>query len=938
MMKRSETHIIRAFVIFVAFFLLNSNVYASGGGVEVSVGSKAASADNAAAAGSNTELSGIKAEPSGDHAAAGGIHTEASGAQVIPFSETARAVFNLNRSWLFHRGGFEFGYNDKFNDAAWENIELPHTWNASDPFDDEDGYYRGTAWYRKRIIIPEQYSDRQCWLRFEGVNQVADVYINGMFTGRHKGGYTAFSVDITPFIETGDTPNLIAISVTNAHDPYIPPLSVGYALYGGIYRDVDLVFTSPVHFSMSDHGSQGIRHHTPIINDERAILNSKALVTNHTQKDVEAQLQMALKDPAGSLVTRKDTFLLLPGGADGMHASLSMEVPDPVLWSPDNPFLYDVEYTLLVGGKIADRQQVPLGIRSIELDPQKGFFLNGEKLFLRGTNRHQDFQGKGSALTNEDHVRDLENIKEMGCNFVRLAHYPQDPAVLHACDSLGLLVWEEIPLVNYITTDPAFYENTQEMLREMIRQHYNHPSVITWGSMNEIFLWGGNARRMRTQEDPLYAEQVRQLALLLDSTIRAEDPTRYTAMAVHGSSDYDRYGLTGISDILGLNIYSGWYSGELKHFSGTIRKAHERYPDQAIIVSEYGAGSDSQLNTGAPERFDFSVQYQQLYHESYLEQMKEMDKLAGAAIWNQFDFSQPWTGGTIPHVNQKGMFTWERRPKDVYYLYKANYSKEPFIRIASREWNVRAGFSGKDGNLEMQPVKIYTNAGRVKLWVNGKSYGTKVSDITGTITWEADLRSGENEVIAQAIKGKKNIADTMQIRAIVLPSELALMNPREVDLAINCGSNVQYHPGGNTVWLADQPYVPGGFGYVGGERVMLQKDIALKGTGDPALFFQYLFNPESYHFDLPDGKYLVQVMYTEPELPGEQRIFEITCNDQSQITCEVAPRDPLSTSAQQAVLNVTASGGKGIRIRFRAISGEPVISAIRIKADKSESL
>jgi len=966
MMRITEMHIRSAFVTFVSFFFLIFNMNASGSNVsisergnEVSGASKEASVDIAAADGIHADaagigvsaswgsaansgihagLNGIQTEPSGANPVSDWIHTDTSGTQVIPFSDDARSAFSLNKTWLFRKGGFEFGYNDKFNDAAWEKVDIPHTWNAADPFDDEDGYYRGAGWYRKRIVIPELYRDRQCWLWFEGANQVADVYVNGMFAGRHKGGYTAFAIEITPFIITGDKPNLIAVSVSNAHDPYIPPLSVGYALYGGIYRDVNMVFTSPVHFSLSDHGSQGIQHHAPIITDEQAILNSKVLVTNHTKKNVEAQLQVTIKDPGGRLVTRKDTLFFLPGGADRMNTGLSMQVPDPVRWSPDHPFLYDVEYTLLIDGKTADHQQVPLGIRSLRLDPQKGFFLNGEKLFLKGTNRHQDFQGKGSALTNEDHVRDLEIIKEMGCNFVRLAHYPQDPAVLHACDSLGLLVWEEIPLVNYITTDPAFYENTQVMLREMIRQHYNHPSVITWGSMNEIFLWGGNAKRMRSQDDPVYAGKVRELALLLDSTIRAEDPTRFTAMAIHGSSDYDKYGLTGISDILGLNIYSGWYSGEFKHFSGTIRKAHERYPDQAIIVSEYGAGSDSQVNSNAPERFDFSVQYQQLYHESYLEQMKEMEKLAGAAIWNQFDFSQPWTGGTIPHVNQKGMYTWDRRPKDVYYLYKANYSKEPFVRIASREWDVRAGLAGKDGNLEMQPVKVYTNAGRVKLWVNGKSYGTKVPDITGTITWDADLRSGENKVIAQVVKSDRNIADTMQVRAIVIPSQLPLVNPQEVDIAINCGSNVQYYPGGETVWLADQPYVPGGFGYVGGEKVMLQKDIALNATADPALFFQYLLNPESYHFDLPDGRYLVQIMFAESELPGDQRVFELSCNEHAQVRCEVTPRDPLSTSAQQNALSVTASGGKGIHIRFRAISGKPVISAIRVTADPGESL
>lgn len=868
---------------------------------------------------------------------ASGTNPDASCIQVIPIKKEARSAFSLNKAWRFYKGGFEFGYNDKFNDTGWEIVDIPHTWNASDPFDDEDGYYRGTGWYRKRIIIPGQYNGRQCWLRFEGANQVADVYVNGMFAGRHQGGYTAFSIDITDFVHTGDDPNLIAVSVSNAHDPYIPPLSVGYALYGGIYRDVEMVFTSPVHFSLSDHGSPGIRQNTEVVSSNLAFLNARAQMTNHTGKNMETRMQVTVKDPGGRLISRKDTLLILPGGAEGIDTRLSLRIQDPVLWSPDNPFLYDAEYVLLVDGNVTDRQQVPLGIRTIHLDPRKGFYLNGEKLFLRGTNRHQDLQGKGSALTNGDHLRDLQIIKEMGCNFVRLAHYPQDPAVLSACDSLGILVWEEIPLVNYINADPAFYENTQEMLREMIRQHYNHPSVITWGSMNEIFLWGKNAKRMRSQDDPVYAEQVRRLALLLDSTIRAEDPTRFTAMAIHGSMDYMKYGLTGISDILGLNIYSGWYSGELEHFSGTIAKAHERYPDQAIIVSEYGAGSDSDLNSSAPERFDFSVQYQQLYHESYLRQIKKMDKLAGVAIWNQFDFSQPWTGGTIPHVNQKGMYTWDRQPKDVYYLYKANYSEEPFVRIASREWNMRAGFAGNSGKLEKQPLKIYTNTGRIKLWINGKSYGAEVPDLTGTITWEMNLRAGMNEVIARAVQNGKNITDTMQIRAIVLPAQLAELNPREVDFAVNCGSHAQYQSGEGTVWMADQPYAPGRFGYTGGERTMLQKDIALKSTQDPALYFQYLLDPEGYQFDLPDGKYIVRVLFAEPELAGSPRIFEISCNDHSQVRCEVDTRDPLSTSAQQSVMTVTATGGNGISLRFRAITGEPVISAIQIRADKSET-
>ncbi|HEY9448097.1 MAG TPA: glycoside hydrolase family 2 TIM barrel-domain containing protein, partial [Gemmatimonadaceae bacterium] len=307
----------------------------------------------------------------------------------------------------------------------------------------------------------------------------------------------------------------------------------------------------------------------------------------------------------------------------------------------------------------------------VPLRPAQGFFLNGEKLTLRGTNRHQDFEGKGSALSNAQHLRDMRLIKEMGANFVRLAHYPQDPAVLEAADRLGLLVWEEIPVVNYITASPDFTANATAMLRDMIRQHYDHPSVILWGIMNEPLLFGGKGSRVRVHTDSAYVRAVRALAETLNAVAHAEDSTRLTVMAIHESEDYDRWGLAGVTDVLGVNLYKGWYSGEFADFGALLDERHRAYPKQVVLVSEYGAGSDQRLNSLEPERFDFTGNWARLFHESHIRQIAERPWLAGTAIWNEFDFSQPNKGYSIPNRNQKGMLTWDRRPKDVYYLYAA---------------------------------------------------------------------------------------------------------------------------------------------------------------------------------------------------------------------------------------------------------------------------
>ncbi|HYD54461.1 MAG TPA: glycoside hydrolase family 2 TIM barrel-domain containing protein, partial [Gemmatimonadaceae bacterium] len=527
---------------------------------------------------------------------------------VAATTEAQRVRYTINEGWRFDPGGMEFAENAKvIDDAGWERVNLPHTWNAADIFDDVPSYRRGVSWYRKRLALPDSLRGRRLALHFEGANQVAHVYVNGAFVGSHAGGYTAFTVDFTKWARFDGKGNeqLVAVQVDNSHHPHIPPLSVGFGLYGGIYRDAWLVATDPVHVTLADHGASGVYVTTPSVSHERAEVQVRTTVVNEGSGVRAVRVAQRVLDAEGREVARgAQTIRALAAGREGVVTERLPIVQRPRLWSPEDPYLYTVVTEVWDGERLADHVESPLGFRWFRFTPDSGFFLNGAKYVLRGTNRHQDMAGLGSALTNRQHVRDLEWIKEMGANFLRLAHYPQDPAVLDAADRLGLLVWEEIPVVNYITVADPFYENAHRMMREMIRQHHNHPSVVMWGTMNEVFLWGEQGERLGRITDTTYRRQVREFARHLDDLTRREDPARYTTMAIHGSTVYDSSGVADVPQVLGLNLYNGWYSGTIDEFGRVLDRRRREHPKHVIFISEYGSGSDLRLNTDRPERFD----------------------------------------------------------------------------------------------------------------------------------------------------------------------------------------------------------------------------------------------------------------------------------------------------------------------------------------------
>ncbi|MGB0177689.1 MAG: glycoside hydrolase family 2 protein, partial [Owenweeksia sp.] len=587
-------------------------------------------------------------------------------------SVTAQAQYrkNLNKYWQFKKEG-----------GVYRNVEVPHTWNAEDPFDDEPGYYRGKGYYLRDLIISEDEIGKALYLKFEAVNQYAIVSINGHELTKHKGGYTAFLVGIPPsIIHKGK--NQLVVEVDNSHDPDVVPLKGDFNFYGGIYRDVWLEVENKVHFGKDPtHGTEKLKLHSEA-DEEQARLNINASIYSDGRNG-RVSVGYQLYDADNLLLASYKTEQTLTGSSQ--FTGHEFIIKNPRLWSPDTPYLYHIEVLLkdIETGDLLDAAYEHYGFRYFRFDPDSGFYLNGKQLKLIGANRHQDYPGLGNALSNDRHRKDIKLLKEMGANFFRTAHYPQDQAVLNACDSLGLLVSMEIPFDHEYTNSETFLVQTKAMLSEMILQYYNHPSIIIWASMNEMFL----GRSLKKDIENI--ENIVTLGHEMENQMRSTDPSRYTMIPNHGAFDlYHQPGLTQIPMLVGWNLYFGWYENDPENLTRFLNHFHEQVPDKPVIITEYGAGADPRIRSLNPERFDFSIDWQFQYHMSYLNQFEELDYLSGAAVWNLFDFGSEFRQDAVPHINSKGLMSYDRQPKDTYFLYRARLTNEPFAEILPTQFPV----------------------------------------------------------------------------------------------------------------------------------------------------------------------------------------------------------------------------------------------------------
>lgn len=651
-----------------------------------------------------------------------------------------RRSMDLDRSWRFHLGEQAGAQEPGFDDSAWQAVTVPHTWNAQDGQDGGGDYVRGEGWYRRHLVVPAALEGRQLFLQFDGANQVTDVWLNGRHLGQHRGGYARFRFDATDAARVGGD-NVIAVRVSNVHDADVAPLSGDYTFFGGMYRSVSLQAVDPVHVDMLDYAGPGVYLQRREMSTESASVTVTTKLAS-AAPDARAVRVRSVITSADGRIVREVTSAPVPLPPGGRSSAESTVVLDsPRLWHGHaDPYLYraTVEVRDDRTGRLLDVVTQPLGLRAARIDANTGFHLNGQKLQLRGVNRHQDVQDKGWALSAADHERDFALMREMGVNALRTAHYQQDELVYELADRLGFVVYTEIPWLNEMTDSAAFRDNVKQQLREMIRQTYNHPSVLFWGIGNEL---GWLQRDKDLQLNLLLAELAR--------IVRAEDPQRFSGFA-NMFLRLDEDPMTWHADASGYNRYEGWYVGTTDLFGVWADALHARNPGRRIGLTEYGAGASiHQHEEPQPEPPEHDgpwhpEEYQALFHEEYLKQIDARPYLWGTFVWNMFDFASDGRNeGDRPGINDKGLVTHDRAvKKDAFYWYKANWGDEPVTYITSRRWTTRTEAA--------TTVKVYATADTVRLTLNGAEIGTRTSG-DHIFTWPVRLQPGKNTITAESV-------------------------------------------------------------------------------------------------------------------------------------------------------------------------------------------
>ena len=608
-------------------------------------------------------------------------------------------------------------------DQKKQIVSVPHTWNAIDGQDGGNDYWRGSCMYEKAFKAPVWNPETESvYLEFQGVNASADVVLNGRHCAHHDGGYSTFRVNISELLQED---NRLEVAVDNSVNDKVYPQKADFTFYGGIYRDVNIIVVNKNHFDLNYFGGPGVQI-TPEVKGKDGKINIKSW---HTAE--KARVFIRILDAEGNAV------------AEGEGADTSLYIKDVHLWDGlKSPYLYTAVLQLSVDGRIVDEISSRFGVRSFHVDPQKGFFLNGRAYPLHGVCRHQDRKGIGNALTKVQHREDLELIREIGANALRLAHYQHDQYFYDLCDEYGIIVWAEIP---YISSHmPNGRENTISQMKEMIIQNYNHPSIVTWGISNEITIATQNKKDMLDNHR------------VLNDLCHQMDPGRLTSLACYAAcTPFNKS--AHITDLVSWNLYLGWYVPGLLLNDLWIGFFHVCYPKRPIGYSEYGCEGMPNLHSSMPKRGDHTEEYQAIYHEYMLECFKRHPYMWSNFVWNMFDFAADARNqGGEPGMNHKGLVTFDRRiKKDSFYLYKAYWSEEGFVHIAGSRY--------VDRPEDITRVKVYTNQPSVALYNNDKLVEKK----TGEYVFEFEVRL-EKENYLRAEAGK--FGDVAFIRKVDRPN------------------------------------------------------------------------------------------------------------------------------------------------------------------------
>lgn len=658
-----------------------------------------------------------------------------------------RVVKNFNAGWQFKKGPFTedpVKFKTIF-EGKWSDVELPHTWNGKDMQLKYNEFYAGDAYYRKSFLADETLKDKRVFLRFEGVGQVADLYVNGEFVGEHKGGYSAFAFELTKMLKYGKE-NEILMRVNNASRPDVIPVNhVLFGVYGGIYRPVWLVVTEKVNIAVNDCASPGVYITQKNVSPKSADVKVKVKLENKNAAPQQVVLENAIYDRNGKLCQKESREITVtPQGTQSFETDFVIRKPN--LWQGrKDPYLYKVVTQVKAGGRVLDEMVQPLGLRKYEIVAGKGFYLNGELYPMYGVCRHQDWWNIGSALKKENHDFDMAMIMDIGATTVRFAHYQQSDYIYSKCDSLGLIIWAEIPFVNRVSTKEA--DNAKQQLKELIRQSFNHPSIYIWGLHNEVY-------------NP--AEYTATLTKELHDLAKTEDPDRYTS-SVNGFGHME-HPVNVNADVQGMNRYFGWYEKKIQDIKPWIEDLETRFPTYKFMLTEYGADANiahqteylgESLNWGKPY---YPETFQTKMHEYQWSVIAQHPYIVASYLWNMFDFGVPasYRGG-VPARNMKGLITIDRKiKKDSYFFYKANWSKDPVVYITQRRL--------KEREKKMTEVTVYSNVGEPALYLNGEKIAGVQKGFTDIhyIFPNVELRQGMNTLKTVVIKNGKTYEDNIE--------------------------------------------------------------------------------------------------------------------------------------------------------------------------------
>lgn len=644
----------------------------------------------------------------------------------------------INQDWNFR-------FSHQVDKNSSRRVDLPHTWNAQDALSGKPDYKRGIGNYDKKLFIRSEWKGKRLFLRFEGANCVSNVFINGKQIGEHRGGYGAFIFEITDKVNYGKN-NTVLVRVNNGEQLDVMPLVGDFNFYGGIYRDVHLLVTEDICISPLDYASPGVYLFQQHVGEKQAAVLARINLSNGTEHPRQATLRLQVKE-GDKVVYQADKKVTVAPHTSVQPEEMSFTLLNPRLWNGrEDPFMYQTVITLVKDGKEIDKVEQPLGLRYYATDADRGFFLNGKHLPLHGVCRHQEWAEVGNALRPMHHEEDTRLMLEMGVNAIRLAHYPQATYMYDLMDRNGIVTWAEIPFVGPggyadkgFVDQPSFRENGKEQLKEMIRQHFNHPSICFWGLFNELKENGDN---------PL--EYIKELNVLAHQ----EDPTRPTTSASNQGG-----AINFITDNIAWNRYDGWYGATPATLASWLDKTHQAHPEIKIAISEYGAGAsiyhqqDSLVQT-SPGSWWHPENWQTEYHIQNWKIISERPYVWGSFVWNMFDFGAAHrTEGDRPGINDKGLVTHDRKvKKDAFYFYKANWNPEPMVYIAGRRSVNRVK--------PVTEVQIFSNCAEVTLKVNGQIIKKMQPDgVKVCIFKDIRLKKGENNIEVSAKNGKRVITD-----------------------------------------------------------------------------------------------------------------------------------------------------------------------------------